>query len=391
MALTKRERVIRTLELDDNIDMLPIHYLGFEKTSISYQNFLKTDEYKEFYTFIKNDFSKTRYCWAGDITDLRFWDVDCYAIDPWGPKIFKEKIKRAPTEYPDCMISALDGRIWKFVKQVDTGLPYLWYIDGHFRTPKILHSYWDKYGKPSEQVNDRLNFSPQIWDGYVDSLKDHLYPMVSLPVAIHESLFEGLTMSRVAYYMRKNPQFIHYVLNEYTQLNIEIIKRVYEAGVDIIFYSDDLGFKGRSILSIEQFKKFILPYYKKLYQACKKRSMFIVQHSCGYIDKNLPYMADAGLDCIQALEPTAGVDLAYLKQTLGDRLSFMGGIDSSRILNFGTPADIELEVKRCVNAAGDGGGYFVGPGHNILNAPFKNLLALKGAINKYRKYPLKLT
>lgn len=49
--------------------------------------------------------------------------------------------------------------------------------------------------------------------------------MVPLPVAIHESLFEGLTMSRVAYFMRKNPQFIHEVLNEYTKLNIEVIKR----------------------------------------------------------------------------------------------------------------------------------------------------------------------
>jgi len=390
MNLSKRERVIRTLELNDNIDKLPVHYLGFEKTSISYQTFLKTNEYKENYTFIENDFSKLKYCWAGDITDLRYWNVDCHAMDPWGPKKYKEKTKRAPPEYPDCMISALNGCIWKLVKQVDTGLAYLWYVDGYFRTPEILHSYWDKYGKPSEQVNDKLNYTSQIWDGYVDKLKDYLYPMVGLPVAIHESLFEGMTMGRVAYYMRKNPQFIHEALDEYTKLNIEIIKRVYEAGVDIIFYSDDLGYKGRSILSLEHFKKFILPYYKKLYNACKKRGMFIVQHSCGYIDKNLPDMVDAGLSCIQALEPAAGVDLAYLKQTLGDHLSFMGGIDSSRVLNFGTPEDIADEVKRCLKAAGYGGGYFVGPSHNILNAPWENVKALRDAIEKFREYPLNL-
>jgi len=310
-------------------------------------------------------------------------------MDPWGPKMFKEKVKKAPPEYPECSISAIDGRIWKLVKQVDTGLAYLWYVDGYFRTPEIIHSYWNKYGKPSEQVNDKLNYTAQIWNGYVKSLEKYLYPMVSLPVAMHESLFEGMTMSRVAYYMRKNPQFIHELMNEYTQSNLEIIKRMAEAGVDVIFFSDDLGFKGRSILSIEHFKKFILPYYKQLYQACKKKGMFIIQHSCGYIDKNLPYMADAGLDCIQALEPAAGVDLAYLKQTLGDHLSFMGGIDSSRVLNFGSPQDIEKEVKRCVEAAGNGGGYFVGPSHNILNTPWKNLLALKTAIEKYRGYPLK--
>jgi len=390
MKLSKRERVIRTLELDDNIDMLPVHYLGFEKSASSYQRFLKTDEYNKYKTIVENDFSKVKYCWAGDITDLRFWNVDCHAMDPWGPKKFKEPIKRAPPEYPDCVISAINGIMWKMVKQVDTGIPYLWYVDGYFRTPQIVHFYWDKYGKPSEQVNDKLDYTPQIWDGYVDSLKNYLYPMVPLPVAIHESLFEGMTMSRVAYYMRKNPQFIHEVLNEYTKLNIEVIKRVHEAGVDIIFYSDDLGFKGRSILSIEQFKKFILPYYKKLYKACAQRGMFIVQHSCGYIDKNLPYMAEAGLNCIQALEPTAGVDIAHLKQTLGDKLSFMGGIDSSRILNFGTQDEIVQEVKRCVKAAGYNGGYFVGPSHKILTTPWENIKVLREAIEKYRKYPLNL-
>jgi uroporphyrinogen-III decarboxylase len=390
MNLSKRERVIRTLELNDNIDKLPVHYLGFELTSISYQTFLKTKEYKDYYTFIENDFSKVKYCWAGDITELRYWNVDCHSMDPWGPKKYREKTKRAPPEYPDCMISALNGCIWKLVKQVDTGLAYLWYVDGYFRNPEIVHSYWDKYGRPSEQVNDKLNYTSQIWDGYVNKLEKYVYPMAFLPVAIHESLFEGMTMSRVAYYMRKNPQFIHEVLNEYTQLNIEVIKRFYEAGVDIVFYSDDLGFKGRSIMSLENFRKFILPYYKKLYTACKKRGMFIVQHSCGYIDKNLPDMVDAGLNCIQALEPAAGVDLANLKQILGERLSFMGGIDSSRALNFGTAEDIIQEVKRCVKAAGYNGGYFVGPSHNILNASWENIKVLRDAIEKFRQYPINL-
>jgi uroporphyrinogen decarboxylase len=99
-------------------------------------------------------------------------------------------------------------------------------------------------------------------------------------------------------------------------------------------------------------------------------------------------MAEAGLNCIQALEPAAGVDLAHLKQTLGEKLSFMGGIDSSRILNFGTPEDIAEEVKRCVKAAGKNGGYFVGPSHNILTTSMENLKVLRDAIEKYRKYPL---
>jgi hypothetical protein len=112
LNLSKRERVIRTLELDDKIDMLPVHYLGFEKSGKAYQDFLKTNEYLENKTFIKNDFSKTRYCWAGDITDLRFLNVDCQAIDPWGPKKFNPKTKKGPPEFPESMITAIDGRLY---------------------------------------------------------------------------------------------------------------------------------------------------------------------------------------------------------------------------------------------------------------------------------------
>ncbi len=388
MTLSKRERVIRTLELEEP-DIIPIHNLGLEKTGISYQYFRKSEEYTKYKTYIKNDFSRFKYQWAGSITELRFWNVDLHGMDPWGVK-FNFIIIEAPPEYPKGSMFPLDGRIFKATKQIDTGLSYIWYEDGYFKTPEIVHEYWDKYGKPIDQINDNLNYSPQIWDSYIKSLESYLYPMAILPVPISESLFEGMTIPRVGYYMRKNPKIIHEVLNEYTKLNLEVIKRLAEAGVDIVFNLDDLGFKGRSIFSIEQFKEFLLPYYTQMYQAAKKNSMFFIQHSCGYIDKLLPHMVKAGLNGIQALEPAAGVDLPHLKESLGDRLSFLGGIDSSNILNFGTPKDIEEEVKRCIKAAARGGGYFAGPSHNILNAPWENILALRAAIEKYRMYPLNI-
>jgi uroporphyrinogen decarboxylase len=178
-------------------------------------------------------------------------------------------------------------------------------------------------------------------------------------------------------------------MKEYTKAIIEMIKRLAEAGVDVAFYYDDLGMKGRTIFSIQNLQKFIIPYYKQIYQECKRHGMFIVQHSCGYIDEILPYMVEAGLNCIQALEPAAGVNLKHLKDTIGDKVSFMGGLDSSRVLNFGTAKEIEDEVKRGITAAGQGGGYFVGPSHNILNVPWENCITLRDAMLKHRNYPLK--
>ncbi|TFG15918.1 MAG: hypothetical protein EU535_00750 [Promethearchaeota archaeon] len=386
MVLSKRERVFRTLELEGEPDVVPIFTLGFERTSKTFLDYQNSEEIKDCVSWVQSKLTKLKYY----ITEQRFWNVDTNFMDPWGVGKLKQKIKKAPPEYPDCRIDTLSGRIYKNVKQVETGLDYSWYIDGYFTSPEIVHSYWDKYGRPSELIIDRHNYSPQIWEAFVEALSPYLYPMAWLPIAPHEALFEGMTITKVAYHMRKNPQFIHEVMSEYAKTNVEIIKRFAEAGVDIVFMFDDLGYKGQTIFSLKQLREFILPYYKEIYQACRKRGMLIIQHSCGKIDEFLPDMVDAGLNGIQALEPAAGVDLKHLKETLGDRVCFLGGLDSSRILNFGTVKDVEEEVKRGIKTAASGGGYFVGPSHNILNMPWENVLAMRAAIEKYRKYPLNL-
>ena len=387
MVLSKRERVLRTLELDCEPDMIPIHVSGFEKSNSTYQTFLESKEHNANKTILKNNYSQSKNNWAGDITEIRFWNADCHAMDPFDDKLLTKRVLNLEG-HPNCELNPLNGKIYMIKPQVETGIIYRWYVDGYFKTEENLFSCWEEFGKPIEYINDDINYSQFIWQDYVESLSPYVYPMARLGIAMHEALFEGMTISRVAYFMRKKPQFIHSIMAEYLKVNIEFVKRFAEVGADIIFYYDDLGMKDRSIFSLNHFKEFILPYYKKLYQECQKRNIFIVQHSCGYIDEFLPCMAKAGLNCIEALEPAAGVDLKYLKQTLGDKIAFMGGMDSSRVLNFGTIDEIKDEVKRCILSAGKGGGYFAGPSHNILNPSWNNVIAFRDALQKYRKYPI---
>jgi len=384
MVLSKRERVFKTLELNGEPDKVPIFLFGFEQTGTSFQAYKNSGEAEKHFLTVSIPNSKVKYY----ITEQRFWNVDLSIMDPFGVNKIKIKTAKAPEEYPECRINTMDGRVYKTVKQVETGLIYDWYVDGYFKTPEIVHSYWDRYGKPSELVNDRIEYSPQLWDAFVEALAPYFYPMPMVNIEIASALFEGMTISRVAYYMRKNPQFIHEILGEYTQTIIEVIRRLAEAGVEIVFYGDDLAYKERPFFSLSQFREFILPCHKKIFQFCKKKGMIVILHSDGKIDEYLPDLVDAGLNGIQALEATAGVDLVGLKENLGDRLAFLGGLDSSGILCFGTPKDVEEDVKKCIKVAGHGGGYFVGPSHDILNMPWENVLAMKAAIEKYRKYPL---
>ena len=386
MVISKRERVFKALELDGEPDMVPIHYFGFEQTGSSFQAYKESGEMDKHRTYVENKYSNIKHY----ITEQRFWNVDLFRMDPFGETKIKVRYENAPPEYPNCRLNRMDGRLYRTEKQVNTGLEYAWYVGGYFTTPEILHSYWDRYGKPTELINNRVKYSSQKWERFVEALEPYFYPLVNLPIDLSEFLIGGISFTRFAYYIRKNPSFIHEIMDEYTKVNIEVLKRLAEVGVDIVMFGDDLGYKENPFYSLEVFRKFILPYHKRIYQACKKRGIFIILHSCGKIDQFLPDLVDAGLNCIQSLEATAGVDLFGLKESLGDKLCFMGGLDSSGILTYGTPKDVEENVRNTIKGAGKGGGYFVGPSHDIINIPWENILAMRAAIEKYRKYPLKL-
>jgi len=166
MTLSKRERVIQTLERNNEPDKVPIHSLGFERTNTAYQTFLKTEEYKKNELVIKNTYPSGSNNHVGDITEQRFWNADCWAMDPFLNKL-NFKIVKGPPEYPDSFIEVLGGRVMALKPQVETGLTYMWYVDGWYKTPEILYSYWDEHGRPSEMINDNVNYSPKIWEEYV--------------------------------------------------------------------------------------------------------------------------------------------------------------------------------------------------------------------------------
>jgi hypothetical protein len=374
--MKKRERVLKTLELEGEPDMCPINYLGFETTGTAYQHFINSDEIDEYVTIIPE---------AGDITQQRFLNVDCYSFTPFS-SVFNPPALPSPEDKHPGTILGFTGKLKKQGRNERTGLSYGWYYGPYFTSEEIIRDVWARYGKPSSHIKES-SYDKAFWSKVVDALEPYFYPMPSLAIAMHEALFEGCGAAALAKFARKSPGLLHEIMSEYTKVNLAAIRQLTDAGVDVIFYYDDLGQKERSILSPKAFREFILPYYKQLYDAAHRGGALIVQHSCGYIDQFLPDMVDAGLNCIQALEPAAGVNLEALKEQLGDKVAFMGGMDSTRTFCFGTPQDVADDVKKCIKAAGKGGGYIAGPSHNIMDVPWENLLMLRAALEKYRRYP----
>ena len=95
------------------------------------------------------------------------------------------------------------------------------------------------------------------------------------------------------------------------------------------------------------------------------------------------------VDGFDALEcpPTGDIDLAELKQTLGKKISLRGNVNSITVMLEGTPEDVRQDVKRCMDAAKENGGFILGVGDQTPYAtPEENLYAFVEAGREFGAY-----
>ena len=93
------------------------------------------------------------------------------------------------------------------------------------------------------------------------------------------------------------------------------------------------------------------------------------------------------LDPVQPL--ATGMESAGLKRDFGDQLTFHGGVDEQHVLPFGTEAEIEAEVRRCIQAFAPGGGYILAPSHYVqADVSPASFVTMCRAAHQYGRYPI---
>ncbi len=137
------------------------------------------------------------------------------------------------------------------------------------------------------------------------------------------------------------------------------------------------------------FVRFVQPHLKRLADIGHKYGKKVMLHCCGSIKELMPYLIDAGIDALQALQPDAlGMDPRELKEKYGGVMVFNGCIDSHHVLINGT-AELAIEkTKETLEIMMPGGGFVLSPSHDYLleETPVETVLAMYDTVLKYGKY-----
>jgi uroporphyrinogen decarboxylase len=179
----------------------------------------------------------------------------------------------------------------------------------------------------------------------------------------------------------EKPDIVHWCLDRLFDLAYEETRRIFEAipgKVLISYVAEDMGGQEDLMFSPAQIAEFFIPRMKRIIALAHEGGAFVFHHSDGAVRRIIPAMIDAGIDVLNPIQwRCKGMEREGLKRDFGGKILFHGGVDNQKTLPFGSVTDVQREVEENLEILGKGGGYILGPCHNIQAvSPAENVVAM---------------
>lgn len=180
----------------------------------------------------------------------------------------------------------------------------------------------------------------------------------------------------------RDQDFVGALLDRITAIQLVLIQRFIDLGVDGGYFGDDYGAQKNLLFSPVQWRKLIKPRLARLFAPFVECGLPVVMHSDGQIQKILPDLVEIGLTTLNPVQPEV-LDHHWLGENFKGQLSFYGGVSTQTVLPYGSPAEVQAAVKQCVHdLAPENTGLLIGPSHRMMtDIPLSNVEAMLTAFH----------
>lgn len=153
-----------------------------------------------------------------------------------------------------------------------------------------------------------------------------------------------------------------------------------------VMHENDFGHTTGPFVSPITFRELFQPGLKFNVESAHARGLDFILHSCGDNRQLIDQFVEAGIDCLQSLQPQAGMSPALVKDMSDNRIAAWGGVDVANLIA-GSPESVRADVRRAVTTAKSGGGFILGASHSIAwGTQYDNFMALLDEFDKLRDY-----
>ncbi len=243
------------------------------------------------------------------------------------------------------------------------------YFDRFNKYPGAAHVDLETYQAPiltPDQCAHLHDQSKALWQNTDFAIIAPMGPPFELFYGLGTGDFEAWMIT-----LATEPDYAYALHEKLVDAWIENLKRFVEAvgeRVQIIQINDDFGTQQAPFLSVEMFRRQIMPHYRRgLEWIHQHTDMKVFLHSDGAIFPLIPSLIEMGVDILNPVQTSAhGMDAVELKKQFGDKLTFWGAsLDCQKTLPYGSPDDVAREVRALVETFAPGGGYVFASVHNI--------------------------
>lgn len=276
------------------------------------------------------------------------------------------------------------GKLYDLAADPDGNMDTPMYREGLLTSPEK----WEDWPHPDPDKFYKL--VRRVYAGLHQRHGDRIYQMGSLFSGMWESATQSMGLPAFSVALRRDPDFIRRMVAYYERLYMATINAVADAGLPAFVYSDDMGHKTGPQASPKVIDEFFGPSLHRITEEAHRLGMKIIIHSCGNVNQLLELFADWGFDGVHSLEPTAGMDLANVKDRVGDRMCIFGNLDIAHVLSQGTREEVETAVKQAIQAAGQGGGFIMAMTNSHNAVRVENTRWMIEATHRYGTYPLSI-
>lgn len=223
---------------------------------------------------------------------------------------------------------------------------------------------------------------PQRFGGLPAFLAAHpdRFRLISLSFSMFERAWMLRGMEDLLVDMLSAPEYVDELMDRILEYDLGMLEDVLKYDIDGVMFGDDWGQQSGLIFGKRLWRRFIKPRAAQLYSLAKKSGKAVFIHCCGKVQELFPELIEMGLDVFNPFQPEV-MDPYEIKKQYGSQLSFYGGVSIQQLLPYGTPQQVDYEVKRLIDEVGIQGGYIIAPSHDMPgDIPLENLLAFIQAV-----------
>ena len=150
-----------------------------------------------------------------------------------------------------------------------------------------------------------------------------------------------------------------------------------------VFYGTDISSQKGPMISPQMYKDLFFEGFRDRVTSVKSLGQKVLKHMCGNNWPILDIMADTGIDCYQAIQQSAGMDIEKVHEKYAGRFTVWGGVQVETLIG-GEPDGIRGQVDNRMRNLGPKGDFILGTSHSVaVGSKYENFMALLDEFSKY--------